>query len=178
MRIIFGVIIAATVGSSAIIGAKAYSDAVKRKEEYRREQIKLLSNGVEIKVDKDVVDDAINTTVDRVVTHEVKAACTTAVFKVKADIHKDVKEAVEAAYSDIEDDVKREIEKQIRNIDIADTRKEVIKKAKERVAEKFEEDLDGVLDKYNRDLENISKIYSSIAKSVSKDEKTLALKIE
>ena len=175
---IYKIAITASVGLGVGFGLKLYSDDLKKKEAYRREQVRLLANGVEIKVDKDIVDEAISTTVERVVTHEVKAACNTAVYKVRSDISKDVKSTIDSVYSDIENDVKKEIERQIKNLDIAEAKKEVIKKAKERAAEKFEEDLDELLDKYNRDLDNITKIYSSIAKSVSKDDKVLSLKID
>ena len=175
---IYGIVITAGIGAAAGIALKLYSDNLKKKEENRRKQVEILSNGVEIKVDKDIVDEAIKTTVDRVVTHEVKDACNAAVFKVKADIHQEIKSVVDSVYSDIESSVKKELNTQLKNIDIADAKKEVIRKAKERVAEKFEDDLDEVLDKYNRDLDNISKIYSSIAQTLKKDEKTVALKID
>lgn len=175
---IYGIAITGVVGIGVGIAIKLYSDNLKKKEAYRKEQVEILANGVEIKVDPDIVDEAVRTTVDRVVTHEVKQACNTAVFKVKSDIHQEVKAAVDSAYSEIESDVRKEIKTQLRSIDISDAKKEVIRKAKERVAEKFEEDLDDVLDKYNKDLDNITKIYSSIAKSVSKDDKTVALKID
>lgn len=175
---IYRIAITGAVGIGIGIAIKLYSDNLKKKEAHRKEQVEILSKGVEIKVDKDVVDEAINSTVDRVVTHEVRQACNSAVFKVKADIHQDVKAAVDRVYSDIESDVRKEIDSQIRNLDISNAKKEVIRKAKERVAEKFEEELDGVLEKYNKDLDNITKIYSSIAKSVSKDDKTVALKID
>lgn len=175
---IYGIAITGAVGIGIGIAIKLYSDNLKKKEAYRKEQVEILSKGVEIKVDQDIVDEAVKTTVDRVVTHEVRQACNTAVFAVKSDIHKEIRDAVDRAYSDIESDVKKEINSQLRSLDISDAKKEVIRKAKERVAEKFEDELDGVLEKYNKDLDNITKIYSSIAKSVSKDEKTVALKID
>ena len=175
---IYGIVITASIGAATGIALKLYYDNLKKKEENRRKQVEILSNGVEIKVDKDIVDEAIKTTVDRVVTHEVREACNTAVFKVKADIHQEIKSTVNSIYSDIESSVKKELNMQLKNIDIVDAKKEVIRKAKERVAEKFEDNLDEVLEKYNRDLDNISKIYSSIAQTLKKDEKTVALKID
>lgn len=175
---IYGIAITGAVGIGVGIAIKLYSDNLKRKEAHRKEQVEILSKGVEIKVDQDIVDEAVKTTVDRVVTHEVKQACNSAVFKVKADIHQEIRAAVDRVYSDIESDVRKEIDSQVRNLDISGAKKEVIRKAKERVAEKFEENLDDVLDKFNTDLNNVTKIYSSIAKSVSKDDKTVALKID
>ena len=83
------------------------------------------------------------------------------------------------AYSDLKGDVQKEMERQLGNIDISDVRKEVIRRAKERAAEKFDSDLKEVLNTYNRDLENISKIYSSIAEKMdtTNKEKSVNLNI-
>ena len=62
-----------------------------------------------------------------------------------------------------------ELTNQIKRLDIKDVEQEVISKAKEAVAEKFDRRLDGLLDEFNANLNNVQKIYSSIAKSMSKE---------
>ena len=62
------------------------------------------------------------------------------------------------------------LRKNIAKIDEARLKREVVTKAKEQIAEKFDDKLDDILDEFNGNLQNVGKIYKSIAKSFSKEE--------
>ena len=47
--------------------------------------------------------------------------------------------------------------------------REVVARAKDVVADKFDRKLDNLLEEYNENLQNVKKIYGSIAKSITKD---------
>ena len=143
--------------------AKIYYDFKERQIEVKERQIEIMANGIEIEVDEDFVNEAIERRVDKIAKREVDASTIRAINEIRSDIRKEVRDAVNLAYSDLKGDVEKEISRQVGEVDISDIRKEVIRKAKERAAEKFDEDLKHVLDSYNRELENVSKIYSSIA---------------
>ena len=97
----------------------------------------------------------------------MKNATNSVVASVRNDISREVKAAVSEAYSDIKGAVAKELREQVANVDIRSIRKDVIEKAAEKAAEKFDGDLEEILQKYNADLSNVSKIYSSIARSMS-----------
>ena len=82
------------------------------------------------------------------------------------DIYAEVQSSVRNAYGDVVEEVRKELENQIGEVNIERARREVVEKAKERAAEKFESDLTDILQKYNNDLRNVSRIYSSIAGSI------------
>jgi len=157
-QIIAGIIGIAAAGAAAI-GLKMYHD-------YKERQVEVMANGIEIEVDGDLVKEAIDRRIDKIVRREVDATAAQAVAQVRSDIRREVKDSVNLAYSDLKNDVEKELTRQVGEVDISDIRKEVVRKAKERAAEKFDSDLKSVLEAYNRDLENISKIYSSIAEKM------------
>ena len=45
-----------------------------------------------------------------------------------------------------------------------------MQKAKEQIAEKFDDKLDDLLEEFNGNLQNVRKIYKSIARSFSKED--------
>ena len=59
--------------------------------------------------------------------------------------------------------MEEETAKKVAKIDISSLKKEVVKKAKEAVAEKFDDSLDEVLSEFKDNLGNVAKIYQSIA---------------
>lgn len=122
-----------------------------------------LSKDITVDLPDRIVEKAVDKAVDREARRAVTEATSKAVKSITNDIHKEVKNAVDTAYTDLKDDVSKEMKRQVEKIDISDLRKEVVKAAKERVAEKFDDDLDEILNKYNADLSNVSKIYKSIA---------------
>ena len=126
-----------------------------------------------------IVKEAVDRAADRAAYKAVQSATVTAVNQVRHDIQKEVKTAVDNAYADLRGKVEREISDQIGNIDISSIKRDVIKKAGEKAAEKFESDLEDILEKYNSDLNNVSKIYNSSAKSISSrdDSKEMTFRI-
>lgn len=62
------------------------------------------------------------------------------------------------------------LRKNVAKIDEARLKREVVTKAKEQIAEKFDDKLDDILEEFNGNLQNVGKIYKSIAKSFSKEE--------
>lgn len=138
-----------------------------------------LSESVDMSLPDAIVKEAVDRAADRAAYKAVQSATVTAVNQVRHDIQKEVKTAVDNAYADLRGKVEREISDQVRNIDISSIKRDVIKKAGEKAAEKFENDLEDILEKYNNDLNNVSKIYNSIAKSISSrdDNKEMTFRI-
>lgn len=124
-----------------------------------------LSSKTEITINEDVLDAAIQKAVDR----EVGYISSRITRDLNTEIRQQVKSTIHTTSSDIKDSVSKEVERQVRNIDISDMQREVVNRAKDAVAEKFDKKLDGLLDDFNENLNNVQKIYSSIAKSMSRD---------
>lgn len=120
----------------------------------------------------DIPDDMIERAVEKAVAAEVKQAVSKAtdvvIVDVRRDIHKQVSDAVESEYSNIKGTVLEELTAEAAKIDVKRVRSDIERAAKERVMEKFDDDLDDILEKFNDQLENTSKIYSSIADTLSK----------
>ena len=84
----------------------------------------------------------------------------------KREIESRVGTAVKAQYDAISDGVADQIAKNVARIDESKLKKEVVQKAKEQIAEKF----DDKLEEFNGNLQNVGKIYKSIARSFSKED--------
>lgn len=122
----------------------------------------------DVHIEEDVINRAVHIAVDR----QAKKAAEDAANDIRKTTNADIKVMVKKEIDDVKDSIHdktiSEIERQVGNIDISNIRKEVINRAKDKAAEKFEDDLDEILEKYNKDLENVSKIYNTIADSVTK----------
>lgn len=128
-----------------------------------------ISLNLDVDLSESVVNAAVEKAVDREAHQAVRKATEKAIKDIENDIHKEVKSAVQAHYSSLKDDVAKEMRRQVGDIDIREIREDVIDKAKEQLAAKFDDNLDGLLDKFNGDLNNVSKIYNSIARSMTND---------
>ena len=126
-----------------------------------------LSETVDISLPDTIVREAVDRAADRAAYKAVQTAIVTAVDQVNRDMQKKVKTAVDNAYADLRGKVEREISDQVGNINIDSIKRDVVRRAGEKAAEKFDSDLEDILEKYNSDLNNVSKIYNSIAKSFS-----------
>ena len=124
-----------------------------------------LASGIEVNIS----DDLLNSAVQRAVDREVGYISSRITRDLNTEIRSQVERSVDMSSADIKDSVSKEISRQVRNIDISDMEREVVNKAKDAVAEKFDRKLDGLLDDFNENLNNVQKIYSSIAKSIAKD---------
>ena len=124
-----------------------------------------LATKTEITISDDILDRAIQKAVDR----EVSYISTRIVRDLNSEIRSEVKHSVDLSSVTIKSLASKEIERQVRNIDISDMEKEVVDRAKDAIAEKFDTKLDGILDDFNDQLQSVQKIYSSIAKSIARD---------
>ena len=124
-----------------------------------------LATKTEITISDDILDRAIQKAVDR----EVSYISTRIVRDLNSEIRSEVKNSVDLSSVTIKSLASKEIERQVRNIDISDMEKEVVHRAKDAIAEKFDKKLDGILDDFNDQLQSVQKIYSSIAKSMARD---------
>lgn len=117
-----------------------------------------------------MVERAIEGAVKREVAAAVKKATEEVIAAAERDIRKEVTAEVERQYTSISDGVTDEIANRVARIDEAKLRKEVVEKAKQQIADKFDDKLDNLLEEFNGNLQNVGKIYKSIAKSFSKED--------
>ena len=135
-----------------------------------------------IQIQDSMVNQAVQTAVDRTARDLVEKASQSAVKAVTNDIHSQVSKVVEEAYSDVKEAVKTRLEGQIGDINIDRVRREIVNEGKEKAARifgeslneirdsaksKFEDELNGILNRHNNELDSVSKIYSSIADAMS-----------
>lgn len=124
-----------------------------------------LATKTEITISDDILDRAVQKAVDR----EVSYISNKITRDLNTEIRSQVKHSVDISSMLVKSSVSKEIERQVKHIDISDMQREVVDRAKEAVAEKFDDKLDGVLNDFNDQLQSVQKIYSSIAKSMAKD---------
>ena len=115
-----------------------------------------LANNTEIDIPAKVIDQAVQKAVERESYSAVKRATEEVVADAKREIESRVGTAV--------------IAKNVARIDESKLKKEVVQKAKEQIAEKFDDKLDDLLEEFNGNLQNVGKIYKSIARSFSKED--------
>lgn len=129
-----------------------------------------LANDTEVDIPAKVIDQAVQRAVDRESYSAVKRATDEVMDDVKREIESRVGAVVKEHYDAISDGVTDQIAKNVAKIDEGRLRKEVVQKAKEQIAEKFDDKLDDILEEFNGNLQNVGKIYKSIAKSFSKED--------
>ena len=141
---------------------------------YLWKKIETIENTVGVAIDKvtdktvvNISDAIIETAVQRAVNRELQSVINSVNRRLYADITREVRESVDTSYSEIKSAVSDEVAKQVKNIDIRNIEREAVAKAKDAIAEKFDNKLDGLLEEFNDNLTNVSKIYSSIAKTMS-----------
>ena len=161
---LIGLGIAAVLGYSFYVSNKW--DRVAAKLDSAADEVMKKS---EVEVSDEIINNAVKKAVKKEVSAKVKEACENAVDKVSDDIRSEVKAAVTSSYNDIRSDVVKEVERQVGEINIESVRNEVIAKAKDQAARKFDNDLASVLTKYDDQLSNVTKIYSSIANVIRMD---------
>lgn len=136
--------------------------------------VDVAANDLSDKIHVDVSEALIEKAVNKVASEQVSAMVYKAANEAKHTICNDVKTkvsfAVNSAYDDIRKSVSEEITKQVGRVSIDSIRNEVIEKAKEAAAEKFDDELNDILEKFNGDLNNVSKIYRSIANTITRSD--------
>ena len=160
-KVVIGILV--TIGGVGYIG-------------YLHSKINELSSMVQVAVDDlaaqteiTISDDILDRAVQKAVDREVSYISTRIVRDLNSEIRSEVKHSVDLSSVTIKSLASKEIERQVRNIDISDMEKEVVNRAKDAIAEKFDTKLDGILDDFNDQLQSVQKIYSSIAKSIARD---------
>ena len=157
------------LGLLTIAGGAGYVGYTQSKINKLSEMINVAVDDLSEKVDVRVSPDMLDAAVQRAVDKEVRYVANMITRDLGNDIRSEVKKTVQLSAKDIKTSVGTEIEKQVKNIDISDMEREVVKRAKDAVADKFERKLDSLLEEYNENLQNVKKIYGSIAKSITKD---------
>ena len=141
------------VASAGVIG---YFD-------YKKKKISEIAKNLSVDIPENILNRAIDIAVTDACNREITKCGRIATDSVTSHIRKEVKKAVDKEYSDFKPKVREEMERQVKRIDVDDIRREVVSEAKDKVARKFENDLDDILDKHNEELDKITRIYSSIA---------------
>lgn len=127
-----------------------------------------LSKNIDIDVSDSIVGKAVEKAVDHAAGEAVSRESRNAVERIRSDIHREVRAAVDSAYADLKDEVAKELHKQVANVDLKRISDEITEKASEKVMARIDDDLDDILDKYNGHLEKVTKVYSSITDTLSK----------
>ena len=122
-----------------------------------------LSSNIDIDISEAVVNRAVTKAIERETTLAAARATANVVNAIESDISGQVRKAVNDTYQDIKKSVVEETVKKVEKIDISTLKKEVVEKAKEAVADKFDDSLDEVLSEFKENLGNVAKIYQSIA---------------
>ena len=130
--------------------------------------VKELSDRTQVYATDAMVEKAVEKAVERTASRAVVDVKHRVEKKIEADVHKQVKDALDGLYSDFKKSVSTEMTKQASAINMRELKAEVVEKAKEAAIEKFNGNLDDILDKFNSELDNVSKIYSSIADKIAK----------
>lgn len=125
--------------------------------------VKELSSNIDVDISEAVVNRAVTKAIERETELAANRATTNVVNAIESDISSQVRKAVNETYQDIKKSVVEETAKKVEKIDISALKKEVVEKAKEAAADKFDDSLDEVLSDFKDNLGNVAKIYQSIA---------------
>lgn len=125
--------------------------------------VKELSSNIDVDISETVVNRAVTKAIERETELAANRATTNVVNAIESDISSQVRKAVNETYQDIKKSVVEETAKKVEKIDISALKKEVVEKAKEAAADKFDDSLDEVLSDFKDNLGNVTKIYQSIA---------------
>lgn len=136
-----------------------------------------LSKDVDVDVPEKIIQDAVDRAVNREVRKQVDRAVATVISSTKSDINNEVCIAVKAIYPDIRKSCIEKVTEEVSKINVRDLKDAIREDAREKVAEKFDGQLDDIIEKFNDDLDNVSKIYTSIARKMSGSDSGKDLKI-
>ena len=162
-----GVCVLGLIGAGYEIGTRSRMNAVCDKLDIA---IDRLANDTDLDIPNKIIDQAVRKAVERESYNAVKRATDEVTCDIKREIENRVDIAVKHQYETISDEVTEQIAKNVAKLDEHRLKKEVVQKAKEQIADKFDNKLDDVLEEFNERLQNVGKIYQSIAKSFSKEE--------
>ena len=157
------------IGVLTVIGGVCYVGYLHSKIDKLSSMIDVAVDDLSSKTQVNISDAVLDLAVQKAVDREVGYISNRITRDLNLEIRTQVKHTVNASSSDIKNSVSAEIASQVKNIDISDMEREVVNKAKDAVAEKFDRKLDSLLDDFNDNLNSVRKIYSSIEKSIAKD---------
>lgn len=126
-------------------------------------------------LDVDIPEAIVTESMQRAVNREVsfiahKAAVSTS-SEITSRMQSEVKREIESRYQDLSEMVSEEISTDIAKIDVDVLRTKIVKKAEQKMLDKLDGSMDGILDKFNGELRSVSKIYSSIADTIGNRER-------
>ena len=160
--------IGAAMGAGALIWSMYNDIRLDRIAQNIDVSVKELADRTQVYATDAMVEKAIERAVERATSVAVVNAKYRAEKKIEADVHKQVKDALDELYSDFKKSVSEEMVKQASAINMKELKAEVVEKAKAAAIEKFDDNLDDILEKFNSELDNVTKIYSSIANKITK----------
>lgn len=120
---------------------------------------------------RDIREEMIQRSIDKAAGREVRKYTQEAVDEtlrgIKAEVKKQVKAAMDDSFSELKGAVEEEIAKQAAAIDHQALKKDVTEKAKAKILEKFDGNLDDILKDFSDNLDRVKKIYTSISDTLS-----------
>ena len=171
MKTSFNFDAAGAIGMIIGLGGLAYAAWSAKKQDDLAKKLDLSIEELAKKTPVDISEEMVNKAVQTATDREVKAAVHEASKSVKTAAHEtlsnEVKKEVNAAKDTIKAEVGEVISKQAALIDEGTVRAEVVKRAEEKVLQKFDGSLDNVLnearEECRRRLNSVTKSWESIA---------------
>ena len=152
------------VGLAASVFGIGYAFGQRKKLNDISEKINKSVDELSANIDVDIKAAVVVTkAIERETNLAASRATTNVMNAIESDISSQVRKAVNDTYQDIRKSVVEETAKKVEKIDISALKKEVVEKAKEAAADKFDDSLDSVLEEFKDSLGNVSRIYQSIA---------------
>lgn len=158
-----------TVGVILVgVGAAAYVGYLHRKVRKLSYAAKAKIDELAAKVNVDIQDELLERAIRQAVHDTTSRIVSQMSRELELEIRSKVRQHIDILTDDTKAAVSLEITNRLSKIDISGMQKEVVEKAKDAIAVKFDSRLDDLLEEFNGNLQNVQKIYSSIAKSMSK----------
>ena len=160
----------AAIVFSGVAACWAIYCGVKTKRLYNMMNMSIndMSKNVRVDVSQEIINRAVERAVSLEVDNNVRKVSNEIVRQFRGDLKTEVVKCIDASSASVRESVAKEIRTQVAVIDIADLRKEIISEAKDKIATKFDSDLDSLLSEFNQNLSNVGKIYNSIAENMTR----------
>lgn len=116
---------------------------------------------------QEMIERSIEKAAGREVRKYAQEASDEALRGIKAEVKRQVKTAMDESFDELKSTVEEEIVKQASAIDHQALKKDVTEKAKAKILEKFDGNLDDILKDFSDNLDRVKKIYTSISDTLS-----------
>lgn len=134
--------------------------------------LKKVTELTEVEVSQAVVDTAVKDKVGRVVEEKVGASADRAVAEISADMHKKIKDKVDASFREyqttVETGIKNRYEDLLKDIDITDLKREITDQARRDMMRRLNGTFETLISEHSANLGKLTQIYSSIEDAVKK----------